>query len=142
MQFKATSDEKRKLDLDWERVNIYISRYKPGTSFDVEITRRQVTRKDPMKIDYFARIVPPFMKALGYEKHETLIFHRQLKIRYYEHDPEHEVYKDKRGIWRNVPHVFREESKMPVSKRQEFVDWVLRRAAFENVYIADYKPKK
>ena len=71
------------------------------------------------------------MKHLGYEQDEQELFHRQLKIVYFNIKP------DKKGIHRKVPSVFSNESDISISKKKEFVDWVIRKAAQEGVYIED-----
>ena len=131
MIFKAMSDEQRKLKVNWDNVNTYVSRWKPHTPFVVEITRRQAKKSDPMRKYYFAVVVKEFMKHLGYEVDEEELFHRQLKIVYFQVKP------DEKGIYRNVPSVFGNESDLDVSVKKEFVDWVVRKAAHEGVYIPD-----
>ena len=131
MDFNTISDDHRKLNLNWDRVNIYVSRYKPGTSFEVSITRRQPRRSDPLRKYYFSAVLPPFMNHLGYERDEEDLFHRQLKIVYFNIKP------DKKGIYRNVPSVFGNESDLPVSAKKKFVDWTIRKAAIEDIYIED-----
>jgi len=133
LKFQARTNDKREIEVRWDLVNTYLSRWKPGTYLNLEITRRQTKKSDPMRRFYFASVLPPFMKHLGYEKDEELFFHHQLKIRYFEH--EYEIYQDERGIWKNVPSVFGNDSEMPISKKHEFVEWVIRKAAHEGVYI-------
>ena len=91
---------------------------------------------------YFAAILPPFAEKIGYEPQEYLDVHRQLKIRYFEHQVNlfkkynmKEMYEDKRHIWRNVPHVFHNDSPLPVPEKTKFVEWVIRLAAKEGIYI-------
>jgi len=133
MKFKAQTDKDRKINIQWELVNTYLSRWKPGTWFDVEITRHQHKKSNPLRKYYFAAVLPPFMKHLGYEPHEELLFHRQLKITYFRIKP------DKKGIHRNVPSVFGNKSVLSVSVKKEFTDWVIRTAAKEGCYIEDPK---
>ena len=57
MKFKLVSTNNRKLPLDMERVNSYVSRYKPGTPIDVEIVRRQKKKSDPMRRYYFGFVL-------------------------------------------------------------------------------------
>ena len=128
MKFKAYKKNGR-LDINWDHINIYTSRWKEGTEFDVEITRHQKTVSDPLRKYYFSAVLPPFMLYLGYEPEEDELFHRQLKIVYFRIKP------DKKGIYRGVPSVFGNESKIPVSEKQQFCDWVIRKAAEEGVYI-------
>ena len=137
MKFKAVSNEKRQLSLNWDHINLYVARWKPGTPFDIEVVRRQAKKSDPMRKYYFAAVLPPFMKELGYDPDEELFFHHQLKITYFRHNPEYEVYQDKRGIWRNVPSVFGNDSDLDVSIKHEFTEWVKRKAAENGVYIED-----
>ena len=63
-----------------------------------------------------------------------MLFHRQLKIVYFQIEP------DKKGIYRKVPSVFGNESDIPVSKKKQFVDWVIRKASIEGCYIDDPIP--
>ena len=131
MKFKAMSDEQRKLKVNWEHINLYVSRYKPDTPFDVEVVRRQAKKSDPLRMYYFAVVIKEFMKHLGYEPDEEMLFHRQLKIVYFQ------IKADDKGMFRNVPSVFSNESDLDVSIKKEFVDWVIRKAAHEGVYIPD-----
>jgi len=131
MKLKAQTDKNRKLNLNWDLINIYLSRWQPDTWFDIEIVRHQHKKSNPLRKYYFAVVLPPFMEKLGYERHEDEIFHNQLKITYFRIKP------DKKGIYRKVPSVFGNKSKLPVSVKKEFVDWVIRTAAKEGVYIPD-----
>jgi len=133
MKLKAQTNKERKLDLNWDLINIYASRWKPDTWFDIEITRHQHKKSDPLRKYYFVAVLPPFMSKLGYEKDEDELFHRQLKITYYRIKP------DRKGIYRKVPSVFGDKSEILVSGKKEFVDWVIRKAAEEGVYIEDPK---
>ncbi len=132
MKFKAIKVD-GKLQINWDRIAVYLSNFKEGTAFDVEIIRRQKTRSTPMRSYYFAAVLPPFMDHLGYEKDEEDLVHRQLKITYFRVKP------DKRGIYRNkdIPSVFGDESTLPISEKKAFLDWVIRKAAEAGVYIAD-----
>ena len=131
MKFKAVSNNQRKLDLNWDHINLYVSRWKAGTPFDVEITRRQKKKSDPMRKYYFSTVIRIYMDHLGYDAHELELFHRQLKIVYFGVEP------DDKGIYRNVPWVFRNESDLDVSVKHKFVEWVKRKAAHDGVYIPD-----
>lgn len=132
MKFRAIKD-KGKLSVNWERVDVYLSRFKDGTPFDVEIVHRQRTKSDPQRKYYFGVVLPAFMEHLGYEKDEADLFHRQLKIKYFQIKP------DKKGIYRKVPTVFSNKSEIVVSEKSKFVEWVIRKAAKEGVYIPDPK---
>ena len=97
-----------------------------------------------MRRYYFAAVLPPFLKELGYEQDEGLFFHHQLKIRFFENHPDFldkdgnpTIKKDGRGIWKNVPAVFSNDSVMDVSVKKEFTDWVIRKAAYYGVLIDD-----
>ena len=120
-----------KLQVNWERINVYLSRFKDGTIFDVEIVRRQKTKSDPMRKYYFGVVLPAFMEHLGYDKDEQELFHRQLKIVYFQIQP------DAKGIYRKVPSVFSDQSEIVISEKSKFVEWVVRKAAQEGVYIPD-----
>lgn len=146
MKFKALSNNECKLDLNWDRINLYVSRYKPNTSFEVQVVRRKSKRSDPLRSYYFAAVLPPFMEKEGYEPHEMMLFHHQAKARYFEYSYKvlddlnlPHVFIDNRGIARNVPSVFGNESPIPVEVKKKFVDWVIRRAATAGAYIEDPK---
>lgn len=130
MKFRAIKN-KDKLDINWERVNVYLSRFKDGTLFDVEITHRKRIKSDPMRKYYFGAVLPLFMEHLGYEREEQDDFHRQLKIVYFQIKP------DAKGIYRHVPTVFSDKSDIPVEDKAKFLEWVVRKAAQEGVYIPD-----
>jgi hypothetical protein len=128
MKFKCQKI-KGKIDINWDHLNVYASKWKDGTWFDLEIVRRQKKKSDPQRKLYFAAILPEFAKGLGYDPDEYLLFHRQLKIVYFQVEP------DKKGIYRNVPHVFANESELVVPERTKFIEWVLRKSAMEGIYI-------
>ena len=130
MKFRAVKD-KGKLQINWERIETYLANFKDGTAFDVEIVRRQKTKSDPLRCYYFGVVLPAFMEHLGYEKEEYEIFHRQLKIVYFQIKP------DSKGIYRKVPSVFSNESNITNADKSKYVDWVIRKAAQEGVYIPD-----
>jgi len=131
MKLKAQTDKNRKINLNWDLINVYLSRWKPETWIDIEIKRHQHKKSDPLRKYHFGGVLPELMNHLGYEKDEKYQFHWQLKIKYFGIEP------DKRGIYRNVPSVFGDKSKIPVSKKKEFVDWVIRKAAKMGCYIPD-----
>lgn len=133
MKFKVVSDKNRKINLNWDRVNIYVSRWKPGTAFDVEVKRKQKKVSDPLRKYYFSTVLPPYLERLGYEPDEDELFHRQLKIVYFRVEP------DEKGIYRekNIPSVFGNNSDLDVSIKLEFTEWVKRKAAQDGVYIPD-----
>ncbi len=129
MKFRARTNNERKIDVRWDLIEKYVQKWKPGTALDIEIVRHQKTVSDPMRKMYYAAVLPPFALGLGYDHHEFELLHRQLKIVFFKVQP------DKKGIYRNVPHVFAHESELPISKKKEFFDWVLRKAAQEGIYI-------
>ena len=131
MKFQARTNDKREIEVRWDLVNTYLSRWKPGTYLNLEITRRQAKKSDPMRKYYFGVVIKEFMRHLGYEVDEEELFHRQLKIVYFQVKP------DVKGIYRNVPSVFSNESDLDVSVKKEFCDWVVRKAAHEGAYIPD-----
>ena len=132
MNFRAAKTD-GKLDINWDRINTYISRWKEGTLFDVEITKRQQYKSNPLRAYYFAGVLPPIMEHAGYEKDELLDLHKFMKIRYFNVEP------DKWGIYRkkDIPSVFGNKSPIPVPKKKEFVDYVVRKAAKVGIYIPD-----
>ena len=73
MKFRAIKSD-GKLQINWERINVYLSRWKDGTVLDVEITRRQRTKSDPMRKYYFGVVLPLFMEHLGYDEDEQTCF--------------------------------------------------------------------
>ena len=131
MKFRAILNNDRKLDINWESINLYLQRWKPGTPISVEIIRKVSRRSDPLRKYYFAAVLPTFMFHLGYDPEEELLFHRQLKIVFFKIKP------DKKGIYRKVPHVFSNDSNIPVPDKKIFVDWVIRKASQEGCYIPD-----
>lgn len=132
MKFRAGKYE-GKLDINWDVINTYLSRWKDGTIFDIEIVRRQRKKSDPLRKYYFSGVIRPLMEFSGYEPDELLEVHKYLKARYFNIKP------DKRGIYRNkdIPSVFSNESPIPVPEKKKFVDWVIRLAAKSGCYISD-----
>jgi len=133
MKFKAKSDDNRKLQLNWAAIEVFVARWRPNTSFWVEIKRHEPKRSDPMRAYYFGAVLPPIMEQAGYEKDEALELHRMLKIRYFNVEP------DRFGVHRerDIPSVFGNGSDIPVSKKREFVDYVIRQAAKAGIYVPD-----
>ena len=144
MDFKLVSDDSKRIYINMDLVNIYTGRHKAGTPYDVSVTRRQKKKSDPMRRFYFAAVLPVFMEELGYDISESKFFHQQLKIRHFENHPlfldetgKTIIKRDKRGMWHNVPKVFRKESTLNVSVKKRFVDWVIQKAAEHGLYIED-----
>ena len=133
MKFKLKSDENRKITINTDIINAYTERYIPETEFEIEVVRRKKKKSLPMQKYYFSTVLPIFMEHLGYERDEQLIFHRQLKIVYFQVQP------DKRNIYRekDIPSVFGENSELGIDIKQKFVSWVKRKAAHEGVYVPD-----
>jgi len=133
MNFNFITDDNRQPILNWDNVLQYVSRYKPQTSFEFSVTRRQPKKSNPMRKYYFAVVMPKLVDTLGYERDEILDVHKQLKIRYFNVEP------DKRGIYRNkdIPSVFGDDSELPVSDKKKFQDWVIRKCAEAGGYVPD-----
>jgi hypothetical protein len=131
MKFRLKTDEHRRLPLDMSKVNQYCSRWKPQTTIEIEIARRRQKHSDPQRAFYWAVIIPQFCEELGYDQDEYELFHRQLKITYYNVKP------DKKGIYRNkdIPAVFANDSDKNVKERKDFMEWVLRKASENGIYI-------
>jgi len=131
MKFRARTNNERKIDVRWDLIEKYVQKWKPGTALDIEIVRHQKKKSNPMRQYFFAVVLPLFAEHLGYDKDEHLLLHRQLKIIYFGINP------DKKGIYRKVPHVFANESELPISEKKKYSDWVIRKAAIEGIYIPD-----
>ncbi len=131
MKFKVKSDDTRKITLNWTAINAYLSKWRPGTEFEIEIVRRKKTVSDPMRKYYFAAVLPVLMECLGYEPEEEMLVHRQLKCVYFKVKP------DERGIYRekDIPSVFSNESELAVQIKAQFVEWVIRKAAEHGGYV-------
>ena len=146
MKFRAKTIPESKpaetpIDINWDSVNAYLSRWKADTYLDVEITRRR-TNADPIRKYYFVAVLPGICKGAGYEPDESDYVHADLKCRYFKNQLElleklklKVPYRDERMIWRNVPDVFADDSVIPVRNKAEFVDWVIRKAAQYGVYV-------
>lgn len=139
MRFRARTDEKKQLEVRWDLINTYLSRWKPGTAFILEITRKVAKKSPSQRAFYFSAIIPKYAEEIGYEPHENYLFHTQLKFRFFEGlykgQPDKLPYLDKLGVPRNIPAVFADDSEFDVEFKTKFIDWVIRRAAFEGVYI-------
>ena len=136
MKFQILSDDKRRINLNWDVINVYTGRWKPHTPFDIEITKRQPRKSDPLRKYFFGAVLPPIMQIAGYEKDEKEELHRWLKIQYFNVKP------DQHGIHRNkdIPSVFGDDSEIEVPQKKEYVDYVIRRAAKVGIYIDDPRP--
>ena len=129
MKFKARTNAQRQLETRWDLVNTYLSRWKPGTFLDVEITRRKKTESDPMRKYYYGVVLPGLMKATGYEPEEKDMVHLFLKGIYFQCE------QDERGIYRGVPSVFGKKSEITTDKKWQFIEWVVRKAAEYGEYV-------
>lgn len=125
MKFNLRSDETRQVKFNMALINAYASNWVPGTVFECEIVRKQRTVSNPLRKHYFGHILPRLLDALGYDPDESMLVHRHLKIVYFHVQP------DSRGIYRDkdIPSVFSNESDVPVGKKNEFIDWVIRKIA-------------
>ena len=128
MRLKAIKKNGRR-DVNRDLIRTYLSRWKDGTPFTIEILRKQKKVSDPQRKMYFAGVLPPFMEHLGYEPTDKVLFHNQMKALYFQIKP------DKYGMYKNLPSVFGNDSEIPVSDKTKFIEFVLRQAAYEGVYI-------
>jgi len=137
LRFRGRTTNERELEADWLVINTFLSRFKPGTLLDIEIKRLEKTNSDPMRAYYYSQILPPVLKATGYEVYEGEIVHHTFKGMFFENNKNEEwrTYKDKRGLWRNVPHVFAKKSPIPIPIKKDFIGFVERIGA---KYGADY----
>ena len=131
MKFTTLSDKNRCIKIKMDHINLYTERWKPGTSFEVEIVKRQPRVSDPARKFYFSAILPGLAEGLGYDIDEKDLLHRQLKIVFFGIEP------DEHGIYRKVPSVFSNEPDATPTERGKFLDWVMRKAAQYGVYIED-----
>jgi len=136
MKFRLRSNEKRQININMEMVNAHVSRWLPGTWFDISVTRKQKTKSTPMRKYFFGVVMPGFLKAYWYEPEEKLEVHRHLKCLFFDVEP------DKHGIYRekDIPSVFSDDSDVPIDRKQAYVEWVKKKAAESPdnpVYIPD-----
>jgi len=128
MKFRARTDKNKKFETNWDVIETYLSRFKAGTLLTVEIKKLEKTNSDPMRAFYYSQILPPLLEATGYERYEGQIVHHTLKGLFFENHANEEwrTYKDERGLWRNVPHVFSKKSPIPISEKKKFIEFVER----------------
>lgn len=134
MKAKLKSNADRKLSINMVVIDAYIARWKPHSTFRFELTRiDDKVASDPQRGFYYAAILPALMKGCGYDPEEANTVHRQLKIIFFNVQP------DEHGIYRNkdIPSVFSLKSDIGAQKRSAFIDWVLRKAAENGEYV-DY----
>ena len=128
MNFRARTDKNRKLETNWDVIETFLSRFKPGTLLVIEIKKLEKTNSDPMRAYYYSQVLPPLLEATGYEKYEGEIVHHTLKGLFFDNHKNEEwrTHQDERGIWRNVPHVFSKKSPIPISIKKDFIGFVER----------------
>ena len=131
MKFRAVTTPERKLQINWPAIEAYASRWRPGTRLEVNITRKESKVSDPQRRYYWSTVLPTLCNALGYDRDEHDLVHRQLKIVYFNVAP------DKRGIYRekDIPSVFSNESELAISQKTEFINWVMRKCAEYGAYV-------
>ena len=133
MKFQARTNDQRKLEVNWDRINQYVSHWKPGTFLDVEITRRNTGRKHPIRAYYWGVVMPIFLEAYGYDPEEANTVHKHLKIVFYGIKPDsHGVYRDK-----DIPALFANESDKDNTEKGRFIEWLKRKAAEQGYYIPE-----
>ena len=125
MKFNGRTNDNRKMETDWPAIERYVSRWKPNTYLEISIKPKAQIASNPQRGYYFAEVLPKLCFACGYEVDEEIYVHRQLKIIFFRVEP------DERGIYRekDIPSVFSKESKLDKITRQNFIDWVIRKAA-------------
>ncbi len=131
MKFQLVSNDRRKVNLNIDAINTYVARWKPHTPIDFEVVRRQSTVSTPMRSYYFAAVVKVYGEYLGYDADEILLLHKQLKIVFFQVQP------DKKGVHRNkdIPSVFGNDSELPIDVKTKFLEWVIRCASKDGCYI-------
>lgn len=133
MKFRAISTKKKNLDINWNQVMQYVSRWEPGTLFTVDVVRRVIENKSPLRRYYWSTVMPLFLEAHGYDPSEAETVHKHLKIVFFGVKPdEHGIYRDK-----DVPPLFADESDEENKTKIRFIDWLKREAAQQGVYIPD-----
>ena len=133
MKFKIKSNDQRQIPLNMDSINIYASKWLPGTVFEIEFVRRVKKKSDPMRKYFFGCVLPIFLNAYGYDPDEALILHERLKVTFFGVQPDsHGVYRPK-----DIPSVFGDNSEIPIDKKQEYVEWIKRKSAEEGHYTPD-----
>ncbi len=113
-----------------ELIQAYLSRFKDGDVFVHEIRRPQKLGSNPYRRYYFGVVLKDFMAGLFYEPHEKDMFHEQLKELYFQVKPDEHGFK-------RIPNVFHKKKGLSVKKQIEYVDWVKRLAAQQDIYLPD-----
>jgi len=128
-QKQIKSNDRHQIDLPRGDIDAYVSTFDSCTWFEVIVRKYRPKTSNPLRKYYFGFVLPPWMKEIGYDPDELKLVHEQLKIRYFNSEP------DKRGIYRDVPSVFSDESELDVSEKYDFVEWAIRKAAIDGVVI-------
>ena len=134
MIFKTVKDDSAKplpLRVNWDLILKFLAGIKDGKPVIMEIKRKRPTISDPMRKWYFSTVLPGLCEACGYEPDDYMEVHRQLKILFFNCQP------DKRGICAKVPSVFSNKSEAEIPVKKKFIDWVIRKAAENGKYIED-----
>lgn len=133
MNFKLVSNESRKVSINIDAINAYTSRWRPGTPFDFEIVRRvpKNVASPEQRGYYFSEVLPKLMRGCGYDPEEAERVHEGLKCTFFQVKP------DRRGIYRkkDIPSVFSLKSDIGQENRNNFVEWVMRKAAENGEYV-------
>jgi len=125
MKARLVSDENRRVHLNMDAINAYTAKWKPGSPFDFELTRKVKRVSDPARKYYYGVVLPCFLDAYYYERDEGDMIHRFLKIKYFSVQPDsHGVVREK-----DIPSVFSNDPTVPPDQRNAFTAWVIRKAA-------------
>ena len=125
MQFRAISDDNRKLNLRMDLINLHVARYKPGTPFVVSVTRRIKRASDPQRKYYYGVVLPSFLDAYWYDRDDANTVHRHLKCLFFGIKPDgHGIVREK-----DIPSVFSDNPTVKIEERKGFMDWVIRKCA-------------
>jgi hypothetical protein len=133
VKFKSKSDKNRNIKINLGLINTYVSRYLPGTEFEIEIVRRKRKKSDPLRKYFYGVVLPLFCDAYGYDAEERLTVHKHCKCLYFSVEPDkHGVYRD-----RDVPALFGDDTEKDNQVKLKYIKWMQRKAAEAGVYIPD-----
>lgn len=133
MKFKLKSNDNRQITLNIDAINTYVARYVANTEFCFEVVRKKRIKSDPMRKYFYAVVLPGFCNAYGYDPEEQLTVHKHCKILWFNVQPDsHGIYRD-----RDIPALFGNDSEKDIQTKQEYIEWMKRKAAEEGVYIPD-----
>ena len=113
-----------------EQLKAYLSRCKDGDVFRCSIKKPQKIGSNPLRRYYFGVMLPLFMSEIGYEPHEKDMFHEQLKMLYFQPEPDEHGFK-------RVPAVFRKKARKKTKEQVKFTEWVKRLAEEQGIYLPD-----